>query len=337
MAGSSELLRFAHIKEKCRRMRFVCTGRVRESCFYGSWKERDTLCFMTEDVSKDVTCTNVIEIRKFAASGSLMENQEVVSCSCDIHREGSNTVESKCAHRSILVCNTVMMGCIRERLSTAFGETVCSENEDQCFGTWVDVKGYRITVGEEEEDAIICTQLYQKDGRSLTKRGKTIAKRWSFWNVFDVNDPNFVCCIRSAMRSGINVTKLNCTQCKHGAGRTCRNEEACGRILQRSGTVNVNENGDLQELNGSNDDADVVPMQDSSDTEYSERDEEGIDESCIDLAENSYCDEAVKGTNGNASRSAGSRKCIRQPLNVFSSKKYGRCIYVLPNGRSPSS
>lgn len=334
-------LRCVHIKEKCRRMRSVWSGRVRETCVNGSWKERATLCFITEDLSKDVTCTNVIEIRTFAASGTLMKKQEVVSCSCDIRREGGSIVHSKCAHRSVLVGDTAMMDCIRRRLSTAFGEALCPENEHQWFGTWADVKGDSITVGDEEEDAIISTQLDKMDGRSLTRRGKTIAKSWSCWNVFEVNDSNFVCCIRSALGSGINVTKLKCTQCKHGVERKCRHEATCAKVLQQSGTVNVNENGELQELNWANGVADVVAMEDSSDSEYSETDEDLIEESYLDLADNSDCDEGVELSNaegsGNGTSSGGSRKYIRKPQDFLVATKYGHFICALPNGKSPRS
>lgn len=110
------------------------------------------------------------------------------------------------------------------------------------------MKRKNITVDEEKEDLVVCTLIDQVTGRDMTKRGKTIALRWSCWSGYDVADNNFVFCIRSAIGSGFCVTKMRCCQCKLGPRRKCRYEAACIVVLKEAGSVSLNDNVELQEV-----------------------------------------------------------------------------------------
>lgn len=65
---------------------------------------------------------------------------------------------------------------IRKLLSSVFSSG--EERDNDRYGKWSDVNMKSITVGNEEEDAVICIQIDQMDGRNLTERGKNIKKRW---------------------------------------------------------------------------------------------------------------------------------------------------------------
>lgn len=93
---------------------------------------------------------------------------------------------------------------------------------------------------------MICTQLDQVDGAELNKRGRIVARSWSCWNAFDVHERNLVCYIQKGIGSGIHVTKMKFTQCHYGSQRKYMHESACTRLLSETGTVNLNENGEMQ-------------------------------------------------------------------------------------------
>lgn len=117
----------------------------------------------------------------------------------------------------------------------------------------------------------MCTQLDQVKGRSLTEQGKEIARRWIWWNVFDVDDCIFICCIRKAIGNGIAVTKMSYMQCMLGTEINCPHEVACAKVLAEAENINVNESGDLQETWNETDD-EYSDMDESSNIEYSASD-----------------------------------------------------------------
>lgn len=136
-------------------------------------------------------------------------------------------------------------------------------------GAWIVIEGSNVRIGNEDEERISCTQMYLAKGRALTKRGKIIARRWSCWNVYDVHDCNFVCCVRKALGRGISVTKMHCMQFRQGRERKFRHEAACVNLLSQTGTVRVNDSGDIEEL-GSDDECDSTggSESESSDSEF---------------------------------------------------------------------
>lgn len=122
----------------------------------------------------------------------------------------------------------------------------------------------------------------QEDGASLTKRVKTIDRRCSVWNVYDVDDGIFLFCIGSALGSGLRVTKMKCKSCRFGSQRKFRHESGCAKVLQVAGSVKLTENGEMQELT-------VQPQryleqrrkrtEESSESEYNESNLESLDSS----------------------------------------------------------
>lgn len=165
-----------------------------------------------------------------------------------MQRDLDELISSKCRHSDVMSGNEKWMESVRKILETGWSCVERNGDSNSHFGSWIGIEGETIHVEDEGEDGIICVQMDQVDGRSLTTRGKTISKRRSFWNVFDVVDTNFVCCIRSAVGSGIGVTKMKCIKCRKGSQWKCRYETACGKVLSGSGIVNVNENGEIVDV-----------------------------------------------------------------------------------------
>lgn len=62
-----------------------------------------------------------------------------------------------------------------------------------------------------------------------------------------MNDEIFLCCLRVVLGTGIKVMILKCMQCRSISQKKCIHESACIKVLSEAGTVNVNENGELQE------------------------------------------------------------------------------------------
>lgn len=322
-------LRCVHVKENTRRFVSVCSSRVRKMMASGERTEVATLCLMSENKSKEVRCINVKERRLLSRSGRLVRKEEIVSCSCDLRRVNGIIVMSKCIHTKLLNSeDNVFMRSIRELLSNGFSNKESTENEE--FGQWINVKRNAITVGDEEEDAVIGTQIDQEDGRGLTERGRNIKKRWSCWNTFDVNDEIFVCCLRVALGTGIKVTKVKCMQCRSISQKKCRHESACIKVLSDSGTVNVNENGELQEaepLGG--EDGETKRTFDSA-SEYSSSeldfDDEGESERKVTQVSSGA------GESGTEEVGVASSKCMFDPKHWFASRKR-RPLFMCPSER----
>lgn len=98
-----------------------------------------------------------------------MRKEELVSCSCDLRRLDCVIVMSKCIHKKLLTTgDNKFMNSIRKRLSDGFSSNESSEHEE--FRKWITVKKNAITLGDEEEDGVIWTQIDQEDGRALTER-----------------------------------------------------------------------------------------------------------------------------------------------------------------------
>lgn len=279
-------LRCVHLKQNSRRMISVCSARVKRFEPNGDREETVTLCVMVEDFSKDVNRINVrLKQRKRNGDGleTDSETEESIVCSCKVERRKGELKDSNCIHRSIVLSNELLLKNIRDRLNSGLSETGEVGVDNQWFGSWVELSGDTVTVGEENEEVIICTQLDRIDGLYLTSRGKSIARSWSCWNVFDFSDANFVCCIRSALGSGVDVTKIKCTQCKIGSRRKCRHESACIRMISAAGGVKVNENGEIHELGKSDANENDDDSYEDSSSEYSQS-EMGSDESELNVA-----------------------------------------------------
>lgn len=137
------------------------------------------------------------------------------------------------------------------------------------FGQWVEVNGNTIMVEEEKEAEVICTQIDLVDGRSLTERGKCIAKRCSLWNVYGVTDEVFCCCIRSAVGTGMEATKMKCVQFRYGSQRNCRHETGCIKVLTDAGLVIVNDICEIREALGQDPIIDATKNDSDSSSEYS--------------------------------------------------------------------
>lgn len=213
---------------------------------------------------------------------------------------------------------------------------------NQCIGSWIMINDGAVTVdGIKGYDYMypncICTQIDQADRRKLSERGKQIAKRWSRWNAYEITDGNFVRCIRRALGSGINVTKLTCTQCKLGSQRECRHETACGKVLKESGQVSMNENGELQELGPVINDTEVTRAGRSlRSSEYwdscSDRDEDEVKGSAnpeVEVGNRSdgMGNTAIYGLDDRRGRQW--KKCIYEAKSFFTSKKW-RPLYTCP-------
>lgn len=79
---------------------------------------------------------------------------------------------------------------------------------------------------------------------------------------FDIEDKTFICCIRSALRSGIHITKVKCAQCRNGPRHKCQHELACMKTSAEAGMVEVNDNGEMKELAFHSDDEDKMEEDD---------------------------------------------------------------------------
>lgn len=221
---------------------------------------------------------------------------------------------------------------LREKLRKGYWEEACLTERNPCFGSWIMMENGAITVEGEEEDMIINTQVDKVDGKKLTERGKQIAKRWSCWNVYDVRDGNFVCCIRCAVGSGINVTKMSCTQCKLGSQRKCRHETSCGKLLSESGHVNMNDNGELQELGPGNEERDLtVGTKSLSNSEYGDTCSDGEADQKGESSNRTV--EVITETDSigicSMERIGSKKKCIYESKSFFTSKKF-RPLYMCP-------
>lgn len=177
----------------------------------------------------------------------MISSDEKVTCSCDIKREKGVLCDSSCVNRKILIEEGAVMTMIRESLGPVFSGNCEDVGDCEMHGTWIVEEGECVKVGSEYESKVLGTQLDQLKGRSLTERGKHIARGCSFWSVFDVEDCIFICCIRKEVGSGIVVTKMHCMQCRFGSERRWRHEVNCRVHAAEGEDVNINENGDLME------------------------------------------------------------------------------------------
>lgn len=328
-------LRCVHLKEKGRKMVSVCSARIEEEIVGGGWKQACTVGFMVQDSGRDVVCVNVIQRKRILNTEEIVGEEELVCCSCDVRRKEGIIVESQCRHQYSVRGNGDFMKEVRLIVKKG-----CRSDDDsndvhnKWFGSWIVKDRDCIKVDGEDEDKIICTQIDQVNGKEMTRRRRTIARRWSCWNAYDTEDNNFVCCIRSALGSGIGVTKMKCTQCRPGPRRKCRHEAACMKILAEAGSVTINDNGEMKEKCGP-----VEPTRrrtyggsSGSNSEYSTSDEdlEKVDGKREELE---IVDDDDKDEHGDTiPSSAITGRCLDQPETFFSSWKV-RPLYMCPAER----
>lgn len=129
---------------------------------------------------------NLIHSRSYNVQVTRISSTETFSCSCDTRRKDGLLVQSQCVNTSVLHSDACVIKTIRTKLQSGFSGGN-EEREAEVFGTWVNVNGRNISVGEESEDEIICIQMEQVEGQALTERVRTIAKRCSGWNILDVH------------------------------------------------------------------------------------------------------------------------------------------------------
>lgn len=316
-------LRCCHLKENNWKLISLCTARRKDIDGNGSViSETITISLMVEMSRRDLCCVNYIEKR--ARSQNADATSTIIVCSCDIRREDGLLVESTCWHRDKIRGNKEIMKAFREVVGESSKDDDGSSGKNRYFGSWIISEHGSVTVDGEAEGNVICTQLEQTDGLSLTQRGKNIARRWSSWNVYDMHDSNFIYCIRSAIGSGVQVTKMKCCQCKLGPRRKCRHETGCINVLTEAGMVKLTEKGEMQE-NVYTGDIDGDEQYGTSGSEYSESEEdtlcEVMDETNGMKGENKF----VEARNERIQDG----KCLYQPKNFFSCNK-PRPLYMCP-------
>lgn len=128
-----------------------------------------------EDFSRDVVYINVIHRRVISGNGKVVGKEETICCSCDVRGEDGFLIESYCKHTRTLSRNVEFMEAARQTLKKGYSCMETSEEENECFGSWIVNNGKDITVDGHREEVIICTKMEQIDGTAMTKRGKTIA------------------------------------------------------------------------------------------------------------------------------------------------------------------
>lgn len=142
-----------------------------------------TVDLMVQDSRRDMVFINLVETRENYCEGVDMGRSKVLCCSCDVGREDGSLLKSDCRHTVYLKSGKdKFMEEARRMMKKGYGESESVESRNSFFASWVVVRGTRIEVGNEEEEAIIGTQLGQISRSELTRRGGNIARRWICWN-----------------------------------------------------------------------------------------------------------------------------------------------------------
>lgn len=303
-------LRCVHLNHPGRRLISVASARVKEMGEDEGLKETLTVCLMMGVSNRDVYTINMIHNNCCTARGLVTSRNELISCSCDTQRRNGEVVRSTCAHIRVVMENESALNAVRTAMKTGYTENEEGRDKNGWFGSWINVNGDSIKVEREDEEEIICTKLDQTKGTALTKRGKAIYRPVSYWNVYEVIDKTFICCIRSGVGSGINVTRVKCSQCRLGSQRKCRHETARCKVLTEAGSVSVTENWAMHEEVVKED----TYISDESGSEYSDLNEELLTDprNVVD----------VQLRNGGL--------CTSQPKSFFSNWK-ARPIYKCPS------
>lgn len=134
----------------------------------------------------------------------------MIFCSCDVRRENGLLIGSNCRHTRAVKMNEERISDLRDMLKKGYSEKEKEGKANRWFVSWICVREHKLSVDNEEEDIVICIQMDQVSGVEMTTREKDIGRRWSCCIGYAVYDSNLLCCIQSALGSGIRVTKFRC-------------------------------------------------------------------------------------------------------------------------------